>query len=47
MFCTRCGKQIADRAIICVHCSAPVISFTKDGTAYAVDTLSLKPYKVE
>ena len=47
MFCTSCGNKIADKAIICVRCSAPVISFTKDGKAYALDILTLKPYKVE
>ena len=47
MFCTGCGNKIADEAIICVHCGAPFINFTKDVKAYAVDILSLKPYNIK
>ena len=46
MFCTGCGSKISDEAIICVHCSAPVVFF-KGGKAYAVDILSLKPYNIK
>ncbi len=42
MFCTKCGKEISDKAVICVHCSASVIIFTKDGRAQTVDILKLK-----
>ncbi|MDE6867758.1 MAG: hypothetical protein K2J83_01270 [Clostridia bacterium] len=44
MFCTGCGKQIADRAIICVHCSAPMITYTKYGRAQTVDIIKLLSY---
>ncbi|MDE7452921.1 MAG: zinc-ribbon domain-containing protein [Clostridia bacterium] len=37
MFCTSCGKEISDKAVICVHCSAPVTG------AKAVDFFNLKP----
>ena len=40
MFCSDCGNQIADRAVICVKCgvatgkSTPVVSDQKSRTAY-------------
>ena len=26
MYCTNCGKQIDDRAVVCVHCGVPTIN---------------------
>ncbi|MCX6883058.1 MAG: DUF4190 domain-containing protein [Verrucomicrobia bacterium] len=26
MFCTECGEQINDRAVVCVHCDAPTVA---------------------
>ncbi len=47
MFCTNCGNKLAEEAIICVKCSAPVIKIAKDGKAYAIDILTLKPYYIK
>jgi len=28
MFCSHCGKEIDDRAVVCVHCGVPTVNMT-------------------
>ena len=30
MYCVNCGKEIDDRAVICVHCGVPTHNFTRN-----------------
>ena len=30
MFCTKCGKEIHDEAVICPHCGVPTDNFRKE-----------------
>ena len=29
MFCSKCGKEIDNEAVVCVHCGCPTINFDK------------------
>ena len=29
MFCSKCGKEIDNEAVVCVHCGCPTINFEK------------------
>ena len=33
MFCSQCGKEISEKAVICVGCGAPVKRHTPEDTA--------------
>ena len=31
MFCSKCGKEISDDAIVCMHCGCPTQNYGKTG----------------
>ncbi len=33
MFCKECGKEINDKAVVCVHCGVPTVAPEKDTSA--------------
>lgn len=33
MYCTHCGKELADEAIMCPDCGMPTDNFTRQGTS--------------
>lgn len=45
-FCSKCGKEIDDEAIICVHCGCPVTSQSSQETKAETQGLSDKQKKI-
>ena len=33
MFCSKCGKEINDEAVICIHCGCPTQNYNNDKKA--------------
>ena len=29
MFCSKCGKEINDEAVVCIHCGCPTSNYEK------------------
>ena len=39
MFCSSCGKEIKDEAVICVHCGVPVSGKSGEGKEFTITLL--------
>lgn len=37
MFCSKCGKEIDDQAVVCIHCGCPVESANKESYVPVTD----------
>jgi len=37
MFCSNCGKEIDDKAVVCVHCGVPTHNFTHSPVNKAIN----------
>ena len=48
MFCSKCGNEIADEAILCPKCGCPTANYqpiTKSNCAYSQDYVALKEFE--
>lgn len=41
-FCTKCGKEIMDEAVVCVHCGCMVSDVNSDQTVYDANATAKK-----